>query len=268
MFAGLRIGVFCLLALARPGAAAECPRAPLQPMALPHMRQALSANDPIVIVAIGSSSTEGWMASDIGHSYPAVLQAALSKALPGAHVAVINRGVGGQDAAEEVPRLQSDVLALKPQLVIWQVGANGALRDTAPTAFKHLVSAGLRLLRSAGTDVILMDNQRAPALLATQDDRPIDQALAELARTHADTSLFSRLRLMDAWQAAGMPYARFVSNDGLHHNDLGYRCISQALAASMLAALRAPSAAFSVVPGAVPGAIPGAVPGALPGAVR
>ncbi|MEA2742923.1 MAG: acyl-CoA thioesterase, partial [Acetobacteraceae bacterium] len=62
------------------------------------------------------------MASDSAHTYPAVLQSSLNKALPGAHFAVINRGMGGQDAPEELTRLDTDVIALHPQLVIWQVG--------------------------------------------------------------------------------------------------------------------------------------------------
>ena len=54
---------------------------------------------------------------------------------PSAHIAVLNRGIGGQDAAEELARLDVDVLALRPQLVIWQVGANGALRNVDPSVF-------------------------------------------------------------------------------------------------------------------------------------
>ena len=136
---------------------------------IPHARAALAANQPIVIVAIGSSSTRGWMATDVGHSYPALLQRYLNDAVPRLSAAVINRGVGGQDAPEELARLDADVLAIKPQLVIWQAGANGALRDTSPAAFKRLMQEGISKLKTAGADVILMDNQRSPRLLAQPD---------------------------------------------------------------------------------------------------
>ena len=101
---------------------------------IPHARAALAANQPVIIVALGSSSTRGWMATDVGHSYPALLQRYLNDAVPRLSAAVINRGIGGQDAPEELARLDDDVLAVRPQLVIWQAGANGALRDTSPTA--------------------------------------------------------------------------------------------------------------------------------------
>ena len=39
---------------------------------------------------------------------------------------------------EELARLDNDVLAVRPQLVIWQAGANGALRDTSPAAFRTM----------------------------------------------------------------------------------------------------------------------------------
>jgi lysophospholipase L1-like esterase len=160
----------------------------------------------------------------------------LSEHLAFAHVAVINRGIGGQDAAEEVARMESDALAVRPSLVIWQVGANGVLRHTDPEVFKHLVEAGIRRLKNAKVDVVLMDNQRAPDILDNPDHVKLEQALSDAA---ADTgvSLFSRERLMDDWQRAGYPYELFLGPDGLHHNDRGYACLARALTQSILSGL-------------------------------
>ncbi len=93
-------------------------------------------------MALGSSSTEGWRATSPADTYPARLQADLSAAYPLGHVAVINRGIGGQDALEEVARLDSDAIALHPDLVIWQVGANGAMANSDPNVFRQLVPPG------------------------------------------------------------------------------------------------------------------------------
>ena len=131
-----------------------CPQAEVQAMALPHLKQAMANNQEMVIVSIGSSSTQGWMASDVGHTYPAVLQGVLARALPQTQVVVINRGIGGQDAAEEVPRLQAAAIAAKPQLVIWQVGANGVLRDTDPAVFKKPQTCQPGLLPSRSNRLI------------------------------------------------------------------------------------------------------------------
>jgi lysophospholipase L1-like esterase len=203
---------------------------------LPHLKQALRHNTEATIVALGSSSTAGFHASNIAHTYPAVLQKELEKALPLSHVAVINRGVGGEDATEMLPRLEKDVLALGPAAVIWQVGANGAMRRMDPELFKSLVATGVERLRAAGVDVVLMDNQRAPAILASPEHARIDQALAEVAAQHGAV-LFTRGRLMDQWQNEGSSYAQFISDDGVHHNDRGYACVAKALAASILEGL-------------------------------
>ena len=220
-------------ALAGVAVAEECPATKLPPLALRAVKAALNANAELTIVALGSSSTQGWHSTDIAHSYPAILQSELSAALPRAHVAVINRGIGGQDAAEMVPRIERDVLDVRPALVIWQVGANGAMRRANPEEFQRLVANGVQRMQHARLDVVLMNNQRAPTIMASPAHVRIDQALADVA-AQTGAGLFDRGRLMDAWEEDGHPHAEFVSDDGIHHNDHGYRCLARALATSIV----------------------------------
>lgn len=241
-----RFSLACAVALAAklPARAADraetCPAAQVAPLVLPRVKEALDHNSELTIVAFGSSSTQGWHSSSIAQSYPAVLQAALSAALPAAHVAVINRGIGGQDAAEMVPRIEADVLEVRPTLVIWQVGANGAMKNRDPEEFRHFVADGVHMLRDNGIDVVLMDNQRAPLILASPLHEQIDQVLVDVA-AQTGAGLFDRGALMDQWQFSGHSYGEFISDDGVHHNDLGYRCVAQALASAILAGLNPPA---------------------------
>ena len=228
--AGLALAPLCAGAV-EPEAVCPADKAPA--IALPRLREAVANNQEVTIVALGSSSTQGWHATDIAHSYPAVLQASLNAALPVAHVAVLNRGVGGQDVLEMLPRLERDVLGVRPTVVIWQVGANGAMKRMPPDLFKKLLATGVRRLREARVDVVLMDNQRAPAILASPDHVRIDQALADVAVAEG-AALFGRGALMDQWRTSGFPYERFVSDDGVHHNDHGYRCVAKALTQAIL----------------------------------
>lgn len=222
-------------------APSACPEVKLPVVEAPHLRAALARQLPAIIVAIGSSSTQSWMASDAAHSYPAVLQDALSRLLPYAHIAVINRGISGQDAAEELGRLDTDVVAIRPQLVIWQVGANGDLHAADPAVFTKLVETGIAHLHQSGEDVVLMGNQQAPRILASREHGAIEASLAQIAG-QTDVSLFSRTTLMDEWARAGAPYTRFISADQLHHNDLGYRCLGEAVASAIASAVKlAPS---------------------------
>jgi lysophospholipase L1-like esterase len=225
-----------LLGLLLPGplAAAEpCPPAPAQAIRLPATRAALEHGRAVTIVAFGSSSTEGSGASGPAMTYPALLAARLKAALPGRPVSVLNRGRGGEDVGEMTARLETDVLAARPTLVIWQTGANAVLRGIAPETFAAMLAGGIDRLRAAGADVVLMDSQRAPQLLDHPGFGRIDAAIRGLAET-LRVPLFSRAALMEAWAAAGTPHAAMLAPDGLHHNDRGYACVTEALARSVL----------------------------------
>ena len=219
-------------------AAEECPSLRAPPVAAPRTLRAIEAGAAVVVVALGSSTTQGAMASDRAHTYPAVLQSALAAALPAAHLAVLNRGIGGQDAAEALARLDADVIAARPSLVIWQVGANSILRRSDPALFKRQVLDGVGRLHAAGADVVLMDNQRTPVILASPAYAGITQALIEAA-AETGASLFSRDELMKAWEGDGHAPSLFLSPDNLHHNDQGYRCVAEALTASLVDGLSA-----------------------------
>ena len=217
-----------------------CPRPPVAAgLQLPRLRAVLNAGKEGVIVALGSSSTEGVAASSAARTYPAILQAELARLLPNSHIAVVNRGIGGQDAAAEEARLDTDVMAVRPQLVIWQVGANGAMRGADPTTFRSEVSAGVVRLSRANIDVILMDNQRAPRILAAPGRAALERALADVAAAEA-VNLFSRGNLMDWWNSQGAPPDLFLAADRLHHNDHGYGCMAKVLAAQIASAVSAP----------------------------
>lgn len=211
-----------------------CPTEPPAPVLhLAHLRAALEHGTEAVVVALGSSSTQGAMASDPAHSYPAALQAALEHALPRMHIAVLNRGIGGQDAPEELARLQADAIAARPQLVIWQIGGNGEMHNADPAEFRRMVTQGVARLQEVGIDVILMDNQRSPRIDAAAEHGVLDKVLAQVAEA-TGTGLFSRASLMAAWAQEGALPLTFISADGLHHNDRGYVCVADALADAIL----------------------------------
>src|SRR5487761_2577532 len=93
--------VFSAAAGARAGEPLCPPDPPLAALSLPHLRAALEAGRPATIVALGSSSTQGVMASGPEEAYPAELADALQAALPGRRITVLNRGIGGEDVGHE-----------------------------------------------------------------------------------------------------------------------------------------------------------------------
>ncbi|MBL6455692.1 SGNH/GDSL hydrolase family protein [Belnapia sp. T6] len=232
--------LLCSLAFAAPAGAGEpCPRAPTQLLSLPATRAALAHGRKITVIAFGSSSTEGSGASGPDRAYPAVLEGLLHTALPEARLVVLNRGRGGEEVEEMMARLETDVIATRPTMVIWQAGANAVLRGMAPAAFHDAMADGIDRLRARGIDVVLMDSQRAPRIVKAPHFERFDEALRDLsARLHVP--LFSRAALMAAWEADGTPPAAVIGPDGLHHNDRGYACLAGALAQAVVNAAGPP----------------------------
>ncbi|WP_426955866.1 SGNH/GDSL hydrolase family protein [Muricoccus radiodurans] len=207
--------------------AVECPPSPAQPLALPRLAEGLRAGAMPLIIALGSSSTQGAGASSPEMAYPAQLEAALRRR--GLDVQVLNSGRGGEDVVEMLDRLEADVIALRPAVVIWQVGVNGAMRNHPVDRFRILLRQGVARLQAAGADVVLMDSQRGPWTAQAPSRDAFDRTMAEVARDWG-AGFFSRRRMMDAWVAAGAEAEVMLVSDGLHHNDRGYGCLADALA--------------------------------------
>ena len=223
-----------------PGVAAAsmaCPQVSHAPLAAPRLAAALQRGEEARIVAFGSSSTVGAGASEARYAYPAHLEQVLRGAAPGRRITVLNRGMGGEDVVQMLGRIEAEILPLSPDLVVWQLGANAALHGLDPATFGRLLREGLHRFRAAGVDVVLMDNQRAPRIAARPGHGAYDRILAAAAAEIPGVTLLSRGALMDGWAGQGVPNAQLLVGDGLHHNDRGYACIAEALAAALLAGL-------------------------------
>jgi lysophospholipase L1-like esterase len=136
-------------------------------------------------------------------------------------------------------RLDRDVLAEDPDVVVWQLGTNAALRAQNVAEFRRLLAGGIDRLQGRGIEVILMTPQFAPAFNALQNGHEYVAAIDEIAREKR-VALFPRYRIMRDWaENDQMPFANFLTMDGLHLNDFGYACIGQLLAKSIQQALGA-----------------------------
>jgi lysophospholipase L1-like esterase len=136
---------------------------------LTHFAQSLTRGQA-KIVAIGSSTTAG--EGNI-KAYPERLLSFLQAEYPNAKITMVNKGISGQEAPIELQRFGTDVIAEKPDLVIWQVGTNAVWQspdqNPPPPSFDETTRAirdGLvRLRDETQADVILMDLQYVPAVL-------------------------------------------------------------------------------------------------------
>ncbi|MBL8806098.1 MAG: SGNH/GDSL hydrolase family protein [Rhodospirillales bacterium] len=197
---------------------------------MPRVARRLAEGTTLTVVALGSSSTAGVGASSPAQTYPARLEAELHALLPHMSVTVINRGVSGEEANDMFRRLERDVIAAEPDLLIWQAGVNAAIKDTPIDQFAEVMSAGIDKVRGHGIDVMLMGPQNAPRYVNAPHRREYSDNLMLLSRTK-DVPIFPRFRIMNHWQASGQIVAKdAIAADKLHMTDASYYCIAQLLA--------------------------------------
>jgi len=189
----------------------------------------LAGGVPIKVVAIGSSSTFGAGASSPANSYPSRLEAELRQHFPDHPITVVNRGVNGEEATDMLARFPTNVIAEDPHLVIWQVGTNALLRDRPLDVRSRILQEGIAQLKSRRMDVVLMDPQYVPRVLAKPDHQAAVAQIASIAKEQK-IGLLHRYDMMRHWyEIEHLAFDTFANSDGLHMNDWGYRCLATTL---------------------------------------
>lgn len=198
--------------------------------ALPRVARKLAAGEPVIIVAFGSSSTAGYGVTSSDYTYPNRLAAQLHRQYPTADITVVNNGKGGEDAPEMMARLQTAVIDMKPDLVIWQVGTNAVLRNLDPAETGRMVEEGVGRIQATGADLVLVDPQYSPAVNAKAESaNNMVRLLGKIAELR-HVGIFPRFEVMREWhEGQSMAFDSFVIADGLHMNDWGYACFAQLL---------------------------------------
>ena len=164
------------------------------------------------IVCFGDSLTSGTGAGQ-DMDYPSQLSAMIGKP-------VINAGVSGDTTARALQRLERDVLAKFPDLVLITLGGNdlknGVARDVAFANLKTIVES----IQETGARVII-GGLRFPLR-----DRGFGRAYQELAD---ETGAVLVPNIFE-----GIMGNRRLMSDPIHPNDAGYKIIAERFHAAIL----------------------------------
>jgi len=211
---------------------------------LAHLAQALRGDGPVKIVAMGSSSTSG--REDVV-PYPHRLEMYLRAATGNPKIDVLNRGRGGEEATEELPRFDADIFAEAPSLVVWRVGTNAVFHKKDKPYDLDVVAAaiatGLERLRGPPMDVLLVDPQYVPAMLLDEraDDSERMVSLISAAAGRANVNVFRRWALMRHWHVHNnFSFERMLDPtdpDRLHQSDGSTLRLSRGLCNTILKAV-------------------------------
>ncbi len=202
---------------------------------MPLVSKRLAEGKQLTIVALGASSTEGVGASTPAHAYPERLEAELHALFPNIAITVHNKGIGGEDAGQMLARFERDVLAIEPDLLIWQAGVNAAIKGWPLEQFVENMSIGIDTARKHGIDVMMMGPQNAPRYVNAPHRRQFSDHMMLLSRVK-DVPIFPRFRIMTHWMQSGaFKPDELIGTDGLHMTDTSYYCLSRVLAQSIAA---------------------------------
>ena len=157
------------------------------------------------IICFGDSLTRGEGASE-GHDYPSLLAQQLGQP-------VVNAGVNGDTTADGLARLERDVLALHPRLVIVAFGGNDFLRGVRwDDLFGHLDEM-VRRIQERGAMVVLIGVQ--PGMFGDA----ARERYAQIAQARRAAFVPNMLE--------GILNDPQLKSDTIHPNDAGYQRIAE-----------------------------------------
>ncbi|WP_294533758.1 GDSL-type esterase/lipase family protein [uncultured Rhodoblastus sp.] len=201
------------------------------PAPLPRVVAALKSSKELHILTIGSPIGVG---RGPRKSYPVALENLLERALTGIDVIIVNRPVSGETAFTAAERIRTEVALSRPDLLIWQVGANDALARVPPAEYEAALSQGVRWARANGIDVLLVGFEANPWLHDDAEVLRIRETTARVAK--AEDVLY--LRRFDAMQFLARARGRVEQGDKPFPAEIGDDCmaelVAQALAANLV----------------------------------
>jgi acyl-CoA thioesterase-1 len=213
---------------------------------LPRTGDRLATRQPVKIVAIGSSSTYGEGASSPEWSYPSRLRLELTQRFPAQTFNVVNRGVNGDNDYDKRDRFERDVIAERPDVVLWQLGTNSMLGGDPTASHRQVLRDGVVHLSAAtGADIVLIDPQYAPKVIRGGSAHVMVGMISDVARD-VRVNVFRRYEMMRRWrEVERLSFDKFISDDELHMNDWSYACIARTLATAMAEAATRPQSTLA-----------------------
>lgn len=164
---------------------------------------------------------------------------------------VINKGIGGNSTADLLSRVEKDVVALRPDLVVMMAGTNDMVNSHKLVPYGQYAAQYRQLvqrIRQTGAKVVLMTSlpvdtgylfqRHQRALYDTDPNRKIDSACAIVRDIAASAQVYC-LDLHDIFVRRGEPNrtaaslivnaANMDKEDGIHPTAAGYRLMAAEL---------------------------------------
>ena len=216
-------------------AAAPCPvpAEMLDAAPLPATARAV-ARGRLDVLVVGSASVNGPGGSGPEASYPRQLEGVLRARLPGVRIELSVRGGRGLTAEAQAALVAAALREAPRQLVIWQAGTVEAVRGLDIAEMTSVLGDGAALVRRAGADLVIMDQQFSRFMRGNADVEPYREALRRVAAA-TGAGFFRRWDIMQAWAEADVVDAeRAPREQQVAEVDRLNECLASALATLLL----------------------------------
>lgn len=180
-----------------------------------------------VIVTFGDSLTAGFGA-DPGQSYPDYLQQALDRL--GYNYRVVNEGVSGDTTSGGLSRVDQ-VTALKPSVVVLELGGNDGLRGIPVQNIRDNLSKIIEELKRTHAHIVLAE-MTLPTNYGQDYIKEFEQLYRDLA-SHYNLRAFT-------FPFRDLAERNMMQADGIHLTPQGNQVVAQALVKSLKPLLERP----------------------------
>ncbi|MEO6875684.1 MAG: GDSL-type esterase/lipase family protein [Opitutaceae bacterium] len=123
--------------------------------AAPRTLRRLESGQTVRIVCFGDSITGVYYHTGDRRAWCDLLGLALQRRFPAARIEMLNAGISGQTTGDALPRLETDVLAPRPDLVVLMFGMNDAAK-LAPETYRANLREFTSRIRARGAELIFM----------------------------------------------------------------------------------------------------------------
>jgi len=185
----------------------------------------------VAVVGTGSSTLPPGPDGE-NFAYPARLQDALLRLLPGNDIKVVAHVQARQTTAEMAPELKQVLAAEKPALIVWQAGTFDAVSGIDPEEFKTNLTDGVEKIKTAGADVDLMNMQYSPRTESMLGVTTYADIMRWVAQEHG-ALLFDRLAIMHFWSDQGT-FDLYAATKKYDMARKVHDCIGRALASQIV----------------------------------
>ncbi len=191
----------------------------------------LQAGGPLKVVGFGDSITGIYYHTGGQRAWPAMLEIALQRLYPSAAIEVINAGISGNTTEAGLARIETDVIAHQPGLVVVMFGMNDVTRVPAEEFAANLRTIVARC-REAGAEVVLC----TPNSIYAEDAGRPTQRLAEFAEIVRDVGAELDAPVADCFAAYEQlrqrsPSAwKLLMSETIHPNMHGHKLFAEEMA--------------------------------------